>query len=187
MISTVVFILGAYGCYALYTVSYQRQGRRPQGLHGRSKTTWLLRAAGGLGLAGLLGFLIWNSSHSREHQVKLATIMGITGTESMAPSRAGGSLEQIPLNLSQPGGRPAYALLHPETPAVQIPPPKKVGPAKPFGKGKLAAGPAPRAPKPKAVSKSSKKDKAPGKTRLKKKHSAPIPRGTAAVRMAYSG
>ena len=169
MLPTLLFILWAYGMYALFSVILQRKGG-----YSRSRSRWgslgWLTLAGGLGAALVL--LIWLSfSPTREHQnLKLTGFLGTVYAEGW-PGKVDRPLE-YPLTKGQgPGDQPVYALLHPETPASQVEPEKKAPKPRPGRKARLEKSTAASA-KAKATASAPKKEKVGVKTKPKKKRAA---------------
>jgi len=170
VLPTLLFILWAYGTYALFTVILQRKGG-----HFRSRSRWRrlgwLTLAGGLG-AGLVGLTWLSFSPDQEHQnLKLSGFLGTVYAEGW-PEKV--DRRQYPLAKTQsqgPGDQPIYALLHPETPASQVEPEKKSPKPRPGRKAKLEK-PAANSLKGKASAAIPKKDKVAAKGKAKKKRAA---------------
>ena len=177
MLPTVVFVLGAYGFYALYAVGTQRQERRLRE-RWRPRRLWLVRAAGWLGLGLVLSVLVYLSPHSADDRAKMAAVLGLAGQESQGVSGGGVPLPPLALKLPPPGQQPAYALLHPETPAVNPAPPGKPKRARAGPRGKIHKGlfPAP-VKKPRLAAQTGKKGKDKGVARSRSKKSQPTQAG----------
>jgi hypothetical protein len=172
VLPTLLFILWAYGMYALFTVILQRKGGHSRGRNRWPRVVWLI-LAGTVG-AGLV-LMIWLSfSPDQKHQnLKLTGFLGTVYAEGW-PNKVDGRLEYPPTKAQQnpvPGDQPIYTLLHPETPASQMEPEKKAPKPRPVRKGKVTKSAA--TAKSKASAPVTKKDKvaAKGKTKKKKKHS----------------
>jgi hypothetical protein len=173
VLPTLLFILWAYGMYALFTVVLQRKSGHCRGRNRWPRLVWLVPT--GMVGAGLV-LLIWLSfSPDQQHQnLKLTGFLGTVYAEGW-PNKVDGSLEYPATKAQQnpgPGDQPVYTLLHPETPASQMEPEKKVPKPRPLRKTKASKTAANA--KAKGNTAVAKKDKvtAKSKTKKKKKHTA---------------
>ena len=125
MLATLAVILWAYGMYALITFVFHRQGGYIRSRSRWRKLSWFALVGGAT--AGV-GFLVWCCLYPDKHdqRLKLAGFLGTVYAEGW-PDRVDG-LKYPPEKTpnSDTSEQPAYALLHPETPAHQIGPEKKV-------------------------------------------------------------
>jgi hypothetical protein len=119
VLPTLVFILWAYGMYALISTL---SGRKGSSLRARSpwwRFGWLGLLAGaamGLGLAVLLA----QSFDDRDHDLKLAGFLGTVWAEGW-PDKVEDRVEYPPLKSTASGTQPIYVLLHPDTsPAASV-------------------------------------------------------------------
>ncbi len=118
MLAALLFILGAYGIYALISAlcgrraGALRQGRSWRGLG------WLgLLAAAGVGLG--LALVLAQSFDERHQDLKLAGFLGTVWAEGW-PDRMSPRAEEPPIKATASGDQPGYALLHPGTPAAEL-------------------------------------------------------------------
>lgn len=160
MLPTILFILGAYALYALAVVWCQWQRSRFLGRRGKGRPRWLTLAGGAVFLGIFLCLLFWLAPANPDQKVRLAGILGVSEGEVGLAKQADLRAATLHLDQTPPGGQPAYALLHPESPPSLLPP------ARPLVGNKLQK---PKAKKPKVEARLSKKDKASGKLRAKKK------------------
>jgi len=163
---TVAIILWAYGLYAFCTAWPRRQARV---VRGRSRGRGARLALGG-GLAVVLGALIWVSLYSSQpaRNLNLAGFLGLGWLDGGAaePDRR---VEPMPVKGQGAGEHPGYAYLHPGAPSGQLAPEKKVAAPKPLPKPKARSASKAQAKGGKVGAIALKKEKAPGKTRPKKK------------------
>jgi hypothetical protein len=158
-----------------------------QGGYVRSRGRWRkfswLTLAGGVtaGVAFISWFYLYPDKH--DQRLKLAGFLGTVYAEGW-PDRVD-RLEYPPVKSPNPGAseQPAYALLHPETPAGHLEPEKKLPKPRP---NRMASPGRPIVPQEKAgkiakVAKPpappSKKDKMAAKSRAKKKNRSSAPGG----------
>lgn len=168
VLTTLAFILWAYGMYAMITAWSRRQGRKFRGRNRGRRYGWLtLAGSAALGL-GLILWLCLPPDH-QDRNLKFAGFLGGLGWEDgKAAAKTEPSLEPLPIKGRGPGDQPAYAYLHPETPPNQIGPEKKPPPPRPLRKPKLQKLPRAQAKGGKVSTSSLKKEKAAGKTAQKK-------------------
>lgn len=173
MLPTLAVILWAYGMYALFSYIFQRKGGQP-----RSQSRWR-RFTGYILVSGIVGvgLILWccYSPEKADQRLKLAGFLGTVYAEGW-PDRVD-QVEYPPVKAQNQGTgeQPAYALLHPGTPAGQIEPEKKLIRPRPSRVAKKRhtrsvhekAGKTGKVTK--TVTPSSKKDKMAAKSRAKKK------------------
>ena len=180
MLATLAVILWAYGMYALFSLIFQRQGG-----YVRSRSRWrkLSRLTLVAGVTAGVGLIFWcfPSPDKHDQRLKLAGFLGTVYAEGW-PDRVD-RLKDPPVKSPNQGAseQPAYALLHPGTPASQIGPEKKLPKPRPspvVPKGPSVA-PQDKAGKIAKITKApappSKKDKMAAKSRIKKKDRSPAP------------
>jgi hypothetical protein len=182
VLATLAVIFWAYGMYALFSFIFRRQGG-----YVRSRSRWrkVSRLALAGGITAGVGLMVWCCPYPDKHdqRLKLAGFLGTVYAEGW-PDRVD-SLKDPPVKSpnQEASEQPAYALLHPETPASQMgsekklpkPRPSRVAPKKqavvsqdkPGKTAKVTKAPAP----------SSKKDKVASKSRAKKKSQPSAPEG----------
>ena len=182
MLATLAVIFWAYGMYALFSFIFRRQGG-----YVRSRSRWrkVSRLALAGGITAGVGFMVWCCNYHDKHdqRLKLAGFLGTVYAEGW-PDRVD-SLKDPPVKSpnQEASEQPAYALLHPETPASQIGPEKKLPkprPSRVVPKGPSVA-PQDKAGKTAKVTKApaplSKKDKMTAKSRTKQKNRSSAPEG----------
>ena len=171
MLPTLAVILWAYGMYALFSFLLQRKGSQPRGQNRRKFSGFIL--VGGIVGVGLILCCCY-SPDKTDQRLKLAGFLGTVYAEGW-PDRVD-KLEYPPVKAPNQGAgeQPAYALLHPETPASQIEPEKKLirprpsrDPKKPTSGVHEKSGKTAKVTK--TVTPSSKKDKMAAKNHAKKK------------------
>jgi hypothetical protein len=168
--------------YALFSFIFQRQGG-----YVRSRSRWrkLSRLTLVVGVTAGVGLIFWcfPSPDKHDQRLKLAGFLGTVYAEGW-PDRVD-RLKDPPVKSPNQGAseQPAYALLHPETPASQIGPEKKLPkprPSRVVPKGPSVA-PQDKAGKNAKVTKApappSQKDKMTAKSRAKKKDRSFAPAG----------
>ena len=170
MLPTLAVILWAYGMYALFSFIFQRKGGQPRG-RGRKLSGFTLVGA----ILGL-GLILWccYSPDKHDQRLKLAGFLGTVYAEG--PDRVD-KVEYPPVKTANQGAgeQPAYALLHPETPASQMEPEKKLIRPRPSRAVKkrqpssVQDKSGKNAKVTKTVTPSSKKDKIAAKNHAKKK------------------
>ncbi len=118
MLSALLFILWAYGMYALISAL---AGRRAGALRrGRSwrRLGWLgLLAGAGVGLGLVLALA--QSFDERHQDLKLAGFLGTVWAEGF-PGKLSPRVEEPPIKGTASGDQPGYALLHPGTPSAEL-------------------------------------------------------------------
>ena len=168
--------------YALFSFIFHRQGG-----YVRSRSRWrkLSRLTLVAGVTAGVGLIVWCCLYPDKHdqRLKLAGFLGTVYAEGW-PDRVD-HLKYPPVKTPNQGSseQPAYALLHPETPASQIGPEKKLPkprPSRVAPKGHAVASQdkaGKNAKVTKAPAPPSKKDKMAAKSRTKKKNRSSAPRG----------
>lgn len=166
MLPTLIFILGAYLVYALVTVWPRRHNGSL-----RTRTRWRrfgrLTLAGGLAVG--LGLLLWFFLFPEQppQELKLVDFLG-TGWAEGWLGQADSRLEYPQVKSQGPGDQPVYALLHPETPPVQLSQEKKPAAPRVLGKPRLTK-PTSQGKGAKSLAPPPKKERVATKSRLKKK------------------
>lgn len=170
MLATLIFILWAYGMYALLSRFFQ-----PRGVHLRGRKRW--RRYGWLSLAGAigagLGILVWLSFSldREEHRLMLAGFLGTVYADGR-PDQVDRRLEYPLVKPQAQGteGQPVYTLLHPETPSSQLEPEKKAPKPRPHRKSTVEKSASPQSKGTKTVAKGAAAgDKTATKNQAKKK------------------
>jgi len=117
VLPTLAVILWAYGMYALV----RAWSRKKNGTLGRSRGRRYALAAFMAGSGAALGAVLWLSLgvEPQEHGLRLAGFLGTVWADGQT-ERAGGRGEVPQIKGQAPNGQPAYALLHPETPAGEL-------------------------------------------------------------------
>jgi len=174
VLPTLAVILWAYGMYALFSFIFSRKGGHPRDRHRGHRPIWVTLMAGvtvGLGLI----LWCWISPDKSHQKLRLAGFLGTVYAEGW-PDRVD-RLEDPPVKGQNQTaeGKPVYALLHPETPASQVEPEKKLIRPRPIraAKTEKTLGAADKAGKSAKAAKvpasQAKKDKVAAKSRAKKK------------------
>lgn len=174
MLPTLAVILWAYGMYALVSFLFQRKGGQLRGRSRWCRLTWLTVVVSVTAGVGLI-LWCWVAPGKNDQRLKLAGFLGTVYAEGW-PDRVDRQ-EYPPVKGQNQGAdeKPVYALLHPETPASQVEPGKKLPKPRPSRAVKTGQGPgaadkvgksarAAKAPAPHL-----KKDKAAAKSRAEKK------------------
>ncbi len=166
MLRTLVFILLAYGIYALISAMSGRKGlghrtRRPM----RARYGWLgLLAAAGVVL-GLVAVMA-QSFDEQGRNLKLAGFLGTVWAEGW-PGKVEGRTEYPPIKNGDSKDQPVYALLHPGTSPAELAQETTAAKPKPALKPKLRQAPGSQAKGSKAVGQAAKKDKTLAKSKVK--------------------
>jgi hypothetical protein len=169
LLPTILFILGAYGLYALVLVWCQWQRSRWTGRRRQGRPRWLTLTGGAIFLGIFLGLTSWLAPSNSDQKLKLAGILGVSESEVDLAKQASLRAATLRLEPKPPQGEPAYTLLHPESPPSLLPPAKSSLGAVPLHKPKVKRA-GKDTPKPRVEASLSKKDKAAaGKARPKKK------------------
>ncbi len=171
MLPTLVFILWAYGMYALISALAGRKGSRLRYRSNWRRYGWLgLVAATGVGLG--LVVMLANSFDQENHSLKLSGFLGTVWAEGWPEQRR---VEEPPIKNMSSGDRPVYALLHPGTAPAELAQEKTAPKLRPVHKPKMRKAPAPAAKGAKTVAAKPKKEQvaAKGKAKTAKKKKAP--------------
>ena len=110
---TLVFVLWAYGMYALISALSGGKGSRFRGRSSWRKYGGLALAAGAAAGVGLV-LVMARSYEGESHRLKLAGFLGTVWAEGW-PDRMKPSIEAFPVKSTASGNQPGYALLHPGT------------------------------------------------------------------------
>lgn len=165
MLPTLIFILWAYGMYALISaLSGRRTGKYRAG-GSRRRYAWLGLTAGavaGLGLAVLLA----QSFDDQEHNLKLSGFLGTVWADGW-PDRMERRLEDPPMKSTPAGNQPVYALLNPGAPSTESAQEKTAPKPRPAHKPKLGKTSAPQAKGSKVTAQKSKKELVTAKGKVK--------------------
>jgi hypothetical protein len=174
VLPTLAVILWAYGMYAVFSLIRQSKGTYIRGRSRGRKLTWLTLV--GSVLAGL-GLIVWCClfPNKSDQRLKLAGFLGTVYAKGW-PGRVDRlNYPPVKSQIQGLGEQPVYTLLHPETPANQLKPEKKLPRPRPnraAKKGHAASGRV-KVGKIAKVAKASgplsKKDKTVAKIRTKKK------------------
>jgi hypothetical protein len=118
VLSALLFILWAYGMYALIsTLCGRRAGTLRRGRSWRG-LGWLgLLASAGVGLGLVLALA--QSFDERHQDLKLAGFLGTVWAEGW-PGKLSPRVEEPPIKGTASGDQPGYALLHPGTPSTEL-------------------------------------------------------------------
>lgn len=175
MLATLLFILWAYGMYALISTLAGRKGSNFRGRHSRRRYGWLALVAGaGVGLG--LAIALTNSFDQDNHNLKLSGFLGTVWAEGW-PDKVDQRVEYPPLKNNSAGDKPVYALLHPGTCPAEQPQEMSAPKPRPVPKPrKLHKTSAPQAKAAKPAVQTAKKEKGVTKNKskaVKKKPAAP--------------
>lgn len=187
LLPTVLFILGVYILFAILNTWSRRASRRLRCAHRVARPHWLPLTCGLLALAGAAWLALRAAPCAPPGGLSLAGVLGGLEMGSLLPAKTVDSADSLPVKNPDPGDRPTYALLHPETPASLLLPEKPAAPA-PLRKPRLKGHPVAQSKKAKATSKplaKEKSEKAPGKARVKKKKPASAPAKPGPIQQAY--
>jgi len=168
VLPTILFIIGAYALYALVVVWCRWQRSRFLGRRGPDKPQWLTLAWGAVFLGLFLCLISGLAPSTSDQKIRLAGILGVSEGQEGLAKQAALRAASPQVDQKPPGGQPAYALLHPESPPSLTPPAMPLAGSqlrKP--KAKQAAVKEPQ--KPRVEASLTKKDKAPSKVKAKKK------------------
>lgn len=175
MLPTLIFILWAYGMYALISALAGRKGSKFRGRSPWRRYGWLglIATIGiGLGLAVVLG----HSFDQENQSLKLSGFLGTVWADGW-PEQVEPRIEGPPIKGTPAGDQPVYALLHPGTSPAELAQEKTAPKLRPAHKPKVKKSPAPQAKGAKAAAPKPKKEqlaaKNKAKTAKKKKTTAP--------------
>ena len=111
MLPTLVFILWAYGMYALISALSGRRGSRPRARSPLRRYAWLgLAATTGVGLS--LAVVLAQSFNLENQNLKLAGFLGTVWAEGWL-DKVERRVEDPPIKSAACGEQPVYTLLHP--------------------------------------------------------------------------
>jgi hypothetical protein len=128
LLPTVLFIIVAYVLYALIVGWCRWQRFRLLEKPSRTRPRWLT-LAGGVASLGLLFYVsFWMPPAAPNQDMRLANILGVAEGKAWLEKKGlvQKAVLQTPLQLDQrqPNGQPVYAILHPESPPILLPPAK---------------------------------------------------------------
>ena len=167
MLPTLLFILWAYGMYALISALAGR-GRKESKFRARGpgrRYGWLALGSGlllGLGLTVVLA----RSFVEPDHNLGLAGFLGTVWAEGW-PDKVNQRVEYPPIKGPATGNQPVYALLHPGTSPADLAQEKTAAKPRPIKKPKVRNLLAPQAKSPKSAIQVAKKDKGAAKDKSK--------------------
>ena len=168
MLPTILFILGAYALYALVLVWCRWQRARFLGRREQGRPRWLTLIGGAVFLGLFLSLTLWLAPSARDQKLRLAGILGVSEGEMYLAKQANLRATTLHLDQKLPGGQPGYTMLHPESPPTLVPPSKPQAGAQ-LLKPKTKRASLRESQKPKMEASLAKKDKAPVKSKAKKK------------------
>jgi len=113
VVPTLVFVLWAYGMYALISALSGGKGSRFRARSSWRKYGGLALAAGAAAGVGLV-LVMAQSYEGKNHRLKLAGFLGTVWAEGW-PDRVAQRVEDPPVKSTPSGDKPVYALLHPGT------------------------------------------------------------------------
>ncbi len=176
MLPTLVFILWAYGMYALISALSGRKGSRLRARSPWRRYGWLaLVASTGIGLG--LAVVLANSFDRENQSLKLSGFLGTVWAEGF-PDKVERRVEDPPIKTTPAGDQPVYALLHPGTSPSELAQEKTAPKPRPALKPKVRKAPAPQAKGAKATAPKTKKEQVAAKNKsktTKKKKAPPVP------------
>lgn len=169
MLPTLAVILWAYAIYALISGLSRRRGGYLRGRQRWRGVGWLtVLVSTGAGLALLLYLTAF--SGQQHHNLKLAGFLGTVWAEGWLDKVD--RVEYPVIKDQGPGDKPAYAMLHPETPPMQVAPEKNGPKPRPARQAKARKAAGPQVKTAKAAAPPAKKEKAAAKHKAKKKKSS---------------
>ena len=173
MLPTLVFILWAYGMYALISALSGRKGSRLRARSPWRRYGWLALVAStgiGLGLALALAY-----SFDREKQsLKLSGFLGTVWAEGFS-DKVEHRIEEPPIKGTVSGGQPVHALLHPGISHTELAQGKTAPKPRPAHKPKLRKLETSQAKGAKVAAQEPKKEPAAAKNKTTKKKQTPPP------------
>ncbi|MGA8572055.1 MAG: hypothetical protein ACLP7A_12125 [Desulfobaccales bacterium] len=172
MLAALLFILWAYGMYALIsTLRGRRAGALRRGRPWR-RLGWLgVLAGAGVGL--VLALALVQSFEGRHQDLQLAGFQGTVWAEGV-PANLNSRVEEPPIKATASGDQPGYSLLHPGTPSAELAPKTMTLRPRPAPKPKIHKAQGAKGAKPAARNQlAAAKDKSKTATSKKKKPSAP--------------
>jgi hypothetical protein len=175
VLPTLVFILWAYGMYALISALAGRKGCRLRVRSPWRRYTWLgLVATTGIGLG--LAVVLAHSLEQENQSLKLSGFLGTVWADGW-PEQVERRLEDPPIKGTPAGDQPMYALLHPGTSPAELAQEKTAPKLRPAHKPKVKKAPDSQAKGAKAVAPKPKKEQVAAKNKAKtaKKKKTPPP------------
>jgi len=175
VLPTLVFILWAYGMYALISALAGRKGSRLRIRSSWRRYGWLgLVATTGIGLG--LAVVLAHSFDQENQSLKLAGFLGTVWADGW-PEQVERRVEDPPIKSTPAGDQPVYALLHPGTSPAELAQEQTAPKLRPAHKPKVRQAPAPQAKGAKAVPPKPKKEQVAAKSKSKtaKKKKTPPP------------
>lgn len=175
MLPTLIFILWAYGMYALISALAGRKGSRLRVRSPWRRYGWLsLVATTGIGLG--LAVMAAHSFEQENHSLKLAGFLGTVWAEGW-PEQVERRVEDPPIKSTPAGDQPVYALLHPGTSPAELAQEKTAPKLRPAHKPKARKDPATQAKGAKVAAPKPKKEQVAAKNKSKtaKKKKTPPP------------
>jgi len=175
VLPTLVFILWAYGMYALISALAGRKGSRLRIRSPWRRYGWVgLVATTGIGLG--LAVVLAHSFGQENQSLKLAGFLGTVWADGW-PEQVERRVEDPPIKSTPAGDQPVYALLHPGTSPAELAQEKTAPKLRPAHKPKVHKAPAPQAKGAKAVAPKPKKEQlaAKNKSKTAKKKKTPPP------------
>lgn len=120
LLPSLLFIFGAYSLYALYALWSRHRRKDLIRVRRGGKSPRLLLVGGALALVCMILLAVAFSPPAPHQTLRCAGVLG--GSEpGLIMARAELSPEKLPVANEGQGDRPAYALLHPETPPMLMP------------------------------------------------------------------
>jgi len=182
LLPTLAVIFWAYGTYALFSFIFQRHGGYLRSRSRWRRFSWLTLVGG---VSAVLALIVWCcfSPDKNDQKLKLAGFLGTVYAEGWPDRVDRANYPPVKSQNQGSGDKPVYALLHPETPAGQIEPEKKLPKPRPVrtapkGSSLKAQDKAGKTSKvAKGSGPSTKKDKMAAKNRAKKKKRPTAARG----------
>ncbi len=174
MLSALLFILLAYGMYALIsTLCGRRAGSLRRGRSWR-RLGWLgVLASASVVLGSALALVMAQSFDERHQDLKLAGFLGTVLAEGW-PGKVSPRVEEPPIKGTASGDQPGYAMLHPGTPSAEMARNTMTPRPRPAPKPKICKAPGAKGTKAAAQNQlAAAKDKSKSATLKKKKPSAP--------------
>ena len=165
MLPTLVFILWAYGMYALISALAGRKGSKLRVRSPWRRYGWLgLVATTGIGLG--LAVVLAQSFDQENQSLKLSGFLGTVWADGW-PEQVERRVEDPPIKSTPAGDQPVYALLHPGTSPAELAQEKTAPKPRAAHKPKVRKAPAPQAKGAKAVAPKPKKEQVATKNKSK--------------------
>jgi hypothetical protein len=167
VLPTLVFIIGAYGMYALIPALSGRKGSRFRAYSPGRRYGWLgLAATTGLGLG--LAVMLAYSFKQEDQNLKLTRFLGTVWADGW-PDQVLRQVEDPPIKSTPSDDHPMYTLLHPGTSPAELNQEKTAPKPRPVRKPKMCKVQAPQAQAKgsKTVAQKPKKEQVAAKTKSK--------------------